>query len=96
MTDNTESSQPPAQLRTLAEKLNGLDLTADEERALGALLGVQHALEDGAETQGFGWEEGVAAVVGRPHVQIRGFNIGMPPSTSISAELGAGFVNEKP
>ncbi len=98
MPEQTQSQNPPAAFLTLADKLNALELTVEEEQALGVVLGAPQTLatdESEAETQGFGWEEGVAAVVGSPRLPIRGFNIGMPPTTRISAELGASFVNEK-
>ena len=59
---------------SLADKLNGLDLTDAESAILGALLSSGDPADDVA-----GYERGFK-------VEIQGFNIGMPPSIKI--ELG--------
>ena len=71
---NQPTNQIPAAFQSLTAKLDGLDLTADEEAAFGVLLHVVPA----DEVEGFGWDEGVAAF------QVRGFNIGMPPAVVMS------------
>jgi hypothetical protein len=48
-------------LGTLADKLNGLDLSDAEGAALSSILG-RAAGADTDEVSGFGWDEGVAAV----------------------------------
>jgi len=48
-------------LGTLADKLNGLDLSDAEGAALSSIL-ARAAVADADEVSGFGWEEGVAAV----------------------------------
>ena len=73
-TTNSETDVPEA-YRTLATKLDALELTSDEEAALGTLLGARPAGED---VEGFGWDEGVAAF------RVRNFNIGMPPAVVMS------------
>lgn len=87
--ENTDTDATQTPFHTLAEKLDGLDLTAQEEQALGVLLRAEGSTGD---VEGFGWDEGVAAVMGNQRLRVRGFNIGMPPSLGISAELGAGHV----
>ena len=57
---------------SLGDKLATLELTEDEGKLLLSLMGA-----DEAETQGFGWDEGVAAIVGGKLVVAKGFSFGV-------------------
>jgi len=61
-------------MQSLANKLNGLELTTEENDILAALI-TGHGEE--VEVQGFGEST---------EVQVRGFNIGMPPAGAASHE----------
>lgn len=82
-------------LDALATKLNALELTTDEADALAALV-ARAAIATGNDVEGFGWDEGVAAVkagqpmgvMTHPYFSANGLKV----SLGISAELGAGAV----
>ena len=81
----TSDPTTPPQFLTLADKLNGLELGAEEEQALGELLRTKcEVAADASDVEGFGWDDGVAANCIVVQMSIRGFNIGMPPAIVMS------------
>jgi hypothetical protein len=86
-------------LEALAAKLNAMDLSPDEASALSAIMTRAAAVQPD-DVEGFGWDEGVAAVkAGQPMgVMTHPYfaTEGLKMSLGISAELGGGRVRPKP
>lgn len=89
MTNDLENAGLPECVVSLVGKLDALDLTADEQRAFGALLGGE--CDDCDEVVGFGMKpDGRADGGDRVVVSVRGFTIGMPPMRTIENFVDSG------